>query len=157
MQPGRGSPGAPELCSSEMAVMRPPRHPRVFGLATDDERGARTADGDVDFLGERARVLAQEVMNFLPIYDYSHVDGTWCAVVGGHVHRGPGAKAWRGLYIAADFCGGVFVLDALGRFRLARETGLIISSLGKDAAGRIYATDRPSGTIHRVLLVGGRP
>ena len=73
------------------------------------------------------------------------------------MHRGPGAKAWRGLYIAGDFCGGVFVLDGSGRLRISDDTERRITSFGEDAAGRLFATDRPNGLIYRVHLKGARP
>jgi len=92
----------------------------------------------------------------LPTFDYGH---TWpkCAVVGGHVHRGPDARNWRGLYVAADVCGWFFVLGQSGNLRWSTDLGMSVASLGQDSAGRLFAADVTSGTIHRVLLRGGRP
>jgi glucose/arabinose dehydrogenase len=56
-----------------------------------------------------------------PVHDYAHGTGR-CSVTGGHVYRGPVAAAWRGLYVAGDYCGRLFVLDRSGsvRFRASR-------------------------------------
>jgi hypothetical protein len=77
-------------------------------------------------------------------------------VTGGHVHRGPGSKAWRGLYVGGDYCGRLFVLDGAGRVRLAFDSGHTLSSFGEDAAGRIFAVDL-GGTIYQVRFKGPRP
>jgi glucose/arabinose dehydrogenase len=91
-----------------------------------------------------------------PIHDYAHGAGR-CAVTGGVVHRGPDARGWRGLYVAGDYCGRLFVLDGRGRVRLARATSVRFSSFGQDAAGRIFATDVSGGTVYRVRFDGPRP
>ena len=90
-----------------------------------------------------------------PVHDYGHGTGV-CAVTGGHVHRGPTSKSWRGLYVAGDFCGRLFVLDSSGKVRLSMNSGLNLSSFGEDAAGRIFATDL-NGTIYGVRFRGPRP
>jgi hypothetical protein len=90
-----------------------------------------------------------------PVHDYIH-GGDRCSVTGGYVHRGPAAKAWRGLYVAGDFCGRLFVLDATGDVRLSFDSGRNISSFGEDAAGRIFATDL-GGTAYLVRFRGPRP
>ncbi len=92
----------------------------------------------------------------LPLYDYTHGNGR-CSVTGGYVHRGPAAPGWRGLYVAGDYCGRLFVLDQNGRVRLSRTTSRNISSFGEDAAGRIYATDMATGTVAMLRLRGPRP
>ena len=92
----------------------------------------------------------------LPVHDYAHGAGR-CSVTGGHVHRGPSAAAWRGLYIGGDFCGRLFVLDGSGKVRLSKTTNKRISSFGEDADGRIFTTDLTTGTIYRVKLSGPRP
>ncbi len=91
-----------------------------------------------------------------PVHDYAHGAGR-CSVTGGYVHRGPGAPAWRGLYIGGDFCGRLFVLDSKGRVKLSKTTDRRISSFGEDAAGRIYMTDIADGDVYRVDLNGPRP
>ena len=92
----------------------------------------------------------------LPVHDYAHATGR-CSVTGGYVYRGPDAAAWRGLYVAGDYCGRLFVLDASGTVRLSRTTSSQIASFGEDAAGRLFATDVASGTIYEVRPSGPRP
>jgi glucose/arabinose dehydrogenase len=91
-----------------------------------------------------------------PVHDYAHGTGR-CSVTGGHVHRGPSAAAWRGLYVAGDFCGRLFVLDSSGNVKFSRNTPRRLASFGEDAAGRIFATDLFAGTIYQVRFVGPRP
>ena len=90
-----------------------------------------------------------------PIHDYRHADDRR-SVTGGYVHRGPSAKHWRGLYVAADFYGRLFVLGPRGGTRLSRNSGLNISTFGEDPAGRIFAAHWV-GTIYQVRFVGPRP
>jgi hypothetical protein len=89
-----------------------------------------------------------------PLYEYPHGPG-WCSVTGGSVHRGPTKAAWRGLYIAGDWCGGLFVLDRSGDVRLSKVTAKSITSFGEDAAGRLFAVG--DGTLYEVRLQGPRP
>ncbi len=91
-----------------------------------------------------------------PVHDYAHGNGR-CSVTGGHVHRGPSAPAWRGLYVAGDFCGRLFVLNGKGKLTYARNTQRAIASFGEDADGRLFATDLGAGAIYRVKLSGPRP
>ncbi|HKZ91624.1 MAG TPA: PQQ-dependent sugar dehydrogenase, partial [Candidatus Limnocylindrales bacterium] len=91
-----------------------------------------------------------------PVHDYPHGDGR-CSVTGGHVHRGPTAPAWHGLYVAGDYCGRLFVLGPDGSVRLTRDSGRTLSSFGEDAAGRIFAADLSDGTIYQVRFSGPRP
>jgi glucose/arabinose dehydrogenase len=92
----------------------------------------------------------------LPVHDYAHGAGR-CSVTGGHVYRGPDAAAWRGLYVAGDYCGRLFVLDSGGKVRLSRNTSAQIASFGEDSAGRLFTADIASGTIYEVRLSGPRP
>jgi glucose/arabinose dehydrogenase len=92
----------------------------------------------------------------LPAFDYAHRRGR-CSVTGGHVYRGPADAAWRGLYVAGDFCGGLIVLDGRGRVRWSRTTPHSISSFGEDEAGRLFAADIAAGSIHLVRFRGPRP
>jgi hypothetical protein len=78
-------------------------------------------------------------------------------VTGGYVHRGPTARHWHGLYVAADFCGRLFVLGPKGAVRLSRDPGLRIVTFGEDHAGRIFAADLGSGGIYLVRFSGPRP
>ena len=90
-----------------------------------------------------------------PVHDYAHGNGR-CSVTGGYVHRGPDASSWRGLYVAGDYCGRLFVLDGRGRVRLSQDAGRNLTSFGEDAAGRIYATDI-GGVVYQVRFSGPRP
>ena len=92
----------------------------------------------------------------LPVHDYAHGTGR-CSVTGGYVYRGPDAAAWRGLYVAGDYCGRLFVLDASGTVRLSRNTSSQIASFGEDSAGRLFVADFASGTIYEVRPSGSRP
>jgi hypothetical protein len=78
-------------------------------------------------------------------------------VTGGYVHRGPTAPGWRGLYIAGDYCGRLFVLNVKGQVRLSKNTSRRISSFGEDAAGRIFMTDVANGSVYLVRFTGPRP
>jgi glucose/arabinose dehydrogenase len=99
--------------------------------------------------GQRCRFATR------PVHDYAHGAGR-CSVTGGYVHRGPAAPAWRGLYVAGDYCGRLFVLGPRGGLRLAKGSGRSIASFGEDASGRIFAADL-GGTIHLVRFAGPRP
>jgi glucose/arabinose dehydrogenase len=99
--------------------------------------------------GSRCRV------GTLPVHDYGHGNGR-CSVTGGYVHRGPSAPDWRGLYVAGDFCGRLFVLGQGGSVRHSEVTNRSISSFGEDAAGRIFATDL-GGDILLLGFTGERP
>jgi hypothetical protein len=91
----------------------------------------------------------------LPLYDYAHGNGR-CSVTGGYVYRGPDARAWRGLYIAGDYCGRIFALDRKGRVVFSKVTPRLITSFGEDAAGRLFLTDLRGG-VYRLRLEGTPP
>lgn len=94
----------------------------------------------------------------LPIHAYGHDrPNGWCSVTGGYVYRGPVKQAWRGLYVAGDFCGGVFVLNQTGKRRWDANSGVGISSFGEDVRGNLYATGWNEGTLYQVRLKGRRP
>jgi hypothetical protein len=57
--------------------------------------------------------------------------------------------------VAADWCGGLFVLDRLGDVRFSKVTSRRITSFGQDAAGRLFATG--DGRLYEVRLIGPRP
>jgi glucose/arabinose dehydrogenase len=90
-----------------------------------------------------------------PIHDYRHGSDR-CSVTGGYVYRGPTQRAWRGLYLAGDFCGRLFVLGPKGGRRLSQSPGLRFSTFGEDFAGRLFAADL-GGTVYQVRFVGPRP
>ena len=97
-----------------------------------------------------------------PVAQYDHDEGV--AVVGGHVHRGPGVPALAGLYVFGDFGdasgGRLLAVEADGVIReLAVEGGFAqrIHGFGRDAAGEMYVlandTGTPSGGTGRVLRI----
>jgi glucose/arabinose dehydrogenase len=91
-----------------------------------------------------------------PVHDYQHGTGR-CSVTGGFVHRGPTRPRWHGLYVAADYCGRLFVLGPQGAVRLSQNPGLRIATFGEDPAGRIFAADLSGGDIYLLRFVGPRP
>ncbi len=130
--------------------------------ARSDARGKNAGKGN-DFGWNRCEGTRQYPdasracgLGTLPLHDYAHGSDA-CSVTGGYVHRGPDAPAWRGLYVAGDFCGRLFVLNASGKVKLSKTTSRRISSFGEDAAGRIFAADLTRGTIYRVKFSGPRP
>jgi glucose/arabinose dehydrogenase len=90
-----------------------------------------------------------------PVHDYAHGNGR-CSVTGGYVHRGPEAPAWRGVYVAGDYCGRLFVLGSAGKVLLSKTTSRNITTFGEDNAGRILAADL-GGRIFTVKFSGPRP
>jgi len=91
-----------------------------------------------------------------PVYEYDH-GRTQCAVTGGYVYRGPTSKAWRGLYVAGDFCGQMFAIDRRGDEKWSADSGVNVTSFGEDTAGRLFAVSVVSGKIYQVLMRGPRP
>jgi glucose/arabinose dehydrogenase len=89
----------------------------------------------------------------LPLYEYAH-DAEHCAVIGGSVYRGPEMKRWRGLYVGADWCGSLFVIDQRGREVIAKSAPQGIVAIGDDKAGRLFAVHRQDGTISRIVFSG---
>jgi glucose/arabinose dehydrogenase len=93
----------------------------------------------------------------IPVYDYARdPDNGRCAVTGGYVHRGPAATDWHGLYVAADYCGRLFVLGPKGAVRLSRRVDPYLLTFGEDPAGRIFLSDL-RGDIYLVRFAGPRP
>jgi glucose/arabinose dehydrogenase len=116
--------------------------------------GWSDCEGSIEFNGGGSPCTQHD----LPIHDYaSDRDNGWCSVTGGYVNRGPGPKAWKGLYVGGDFCGGLFVLNQAGKRLYSRNTGINLSSFGEDRAGRLFATGIFNGKIYRVKMSGPRP
>lgn len=101
-------------------------------------------EGDEDVICEQGT---------LPVYEYPH-DDSHCAVIGGSVYRGPETKQWRGLYVGADWCGSLFVIDQQGREILAKSAPRGIVGIGDDKRGRLFAVHRQDGTISRIVFSG---
>jgi glucose/arabinose dehydrogenase len=106
--------------------------------------GWNACEGGLEFADDEGDADERCSRHTLPVHDYGHGAGR-CAVTGGHVFRGPGAPAWRGLYVAGDYCGRLFVLDRQGRVVLSKVTSRRISSFGEDRAGRLFLVDHRGG------------
>jgi glucose/arabinose dehydrogenase len=78
-----------------------------------------------------------------PIFDYTHVPGGPCAIIGGYVARDPQLPELLGRYVYGDFCTGeIRSLDLSNPFGTDRYEGVSLDrleSFGEDAAGRLYA------------------
>ena len=118
-----------------------------FGWADCEGFIEHNEDGDADDKCDQ---------HVLPLYDYAHNE-IQCSVTGGYVYRGPVARPWRGLYVAADYCNRLFVLDQRGTVRWSADSGINIAAFGEDAAGRLFAAGHVTGEVYRVLLRGPRP
>ncbi|HET7143264.1 MAG TPA: PQQ-dependent sugar dehydrogenase [Anaerolineales bacterium] len=76
----------------------------------------------------------------LPAVEYSHSEGG-CSVTGGYVYRGS-MPEWQGIYIYGDYCTGFvwgLIPSADGfQSQLLFQTGMTITSFGRDESGEIY-------------------
>jgi glucose/arabinose dehydrogenase len=128
---------------------------RASGSGTGAGKGANlgwsACEGSIEFKPNPGAPCA---VGKRPLYEYGHGEGR-CSVTGGFVHRGPEAPRWRGLYVAADWCGLLFVLDQSGDLRLSKATSRRITSFGEDADGRLFATG--DGRVYQVRMRGPRP
>lgn len=89
----------------------------------------------------------------LPVHEYGHTKGR-CAVMGGHVYRGAALPRLKGLFVFADLCTGRLsaLVEASGRFT-AVDLGVgtpVVTSLGTDGAGELYATSLNGGVFKLV-------
>lgn len=89
----------------------------------------------------------------LPVSGYSHEEG--CSITGGHVYRGPGSPALRGVYVFGDYCSGtLWGLDARATSPVEPtallEYGSSVSSFGLDESGELYMTDIATGEVLRL-------
>jgi glucose/arabinose dehydrogenase len=88
-----------------------------------------------------------------PIGEYPSSMG--CAIIGGHVYRGPGFPRLNGVYIFGDFCSGrIWGLQerTAGDWRQQEllQTSLQISSFGEDEAGELYLTSLSDNGLYRL-------
>jgi glucose/arabinose dehydrogenase len=90
-----------------------------------------------------------------PVFEYqSSVDG--CAVIGGHVYRGPDyASLVGGTYVATDYCSntawairanpdGTYATGTIGAFPIQ------VTSFGADARGELYVVNDLPGRLFKV-------
>jgi glucose/arabinose dehydrogenase len=118
--------------------------------------GWDTCQGSLEYASDEGDADLDCDTGTLPRYEYAH-DGSHCAVIGGFVYRAPEKKDWRGLYVGADWCGSLFVIDQQGRELLSKDAPFGFVAIGEDSRGRLFAVDRGNGTLHRVVLSGKRP
>ncbi len=88
----------------------------------------------------------------LPVYDYGRSDGA--SVIGGYVYRGSSIPSLVGTYVFGDFISGnlfglIYDGSSVIKKKLA-ETGLLISSLGRDESGELYVLSYGEGTIYKI-------
>jgi glucose/arabinose dehydrogenase len=89
-----------------------------------------------------------------PIAEYNHTLG--CAVIGGHVYRGPTFPQLAGLYFYGDHCTGrIWALQeqAPGAWRHEQlmMAPFLISSFGEDEPGDLYVTSTSTNSLYRVV------
>jgi len=88
-----------------------------------------------------------------PVYEFPHAGGK-CAVMGGYVYRGAALPALKGIYVFADLCTGHLtgLVQAAGKFTpIEVSAGTpVVTSLGVDSAGELYATSLNGGVFKLV-------
>ena len=88
-----------------------------------------------------------------PIFEYSHGDGSRCAIIGGYVARDPRIRSLYGRYVYGDLCSGEIrsLVPSLGHARGDRGTGLPdqpgISTFGEDSHGGLYFANSATGKV----------
>ena len=92
----------------------------------------------------------------LPIVEYPTGDG--CSIIGGYVYRGARLPSLLGAYIFGDYCSGqIWGLQYAGRAAadpvLLSNSGLRITSFGRDLAGNLYVLSQNEG-IYRLVPAG---
>jgi len=89
----------------------------------------------------------------LPILEYSHTDGI--AVIGGYFYKGSAIPNLANKYIFADLTGKIWSLTEAPANTFTRanllDTGLTLTSFGRDAAGELYVLDYNGNVLKLVL------
>jgi len=89
----------------------------------------------------------------LPVVEYDHSLGD-CAIVGGLVYRGAANPAMQGIYFYGDWCSGrIWGLrsnSGTWESALLLESGLSITTFGRDENGNLLVADGSSGYIYVV-------
>jgi len=88
-----------------------------------------------------------------PIFNYAHDIGQ--SITGGFVYRGAAMPTFRGRYFYGDFITGrIWSVDVTGDVASDDvehlDTGIFISSFGRDAAGELYLVDYFGGQVWRI-------
>ena len=91
----------------------------------------------------------------LPVWEYSLSSGN-CSAIGGHVYRGKEFPSLMGAYVYGDFCSGKiwglrYDVNPVTEEMLLVDSGLSITSFGRDLAGNLYVLSRNAG-IYRLAL-----
>ncbi|MEO7044110.1 MAG: PQQ-dependent sugar dehydrogenase, partial [Ferruginibacter sp.] len=99
-----------------------------------------------------------------PIFEYNHTNATGgFAITGGYVYRGPDQPSLTGYYVTADYVSGnIWIMkpNGLGGAISNLQTGSAvgnIASFGEGADGTLYAIQRPTGTIYKVIVTNVLP
>jgi glucose/arabinose dehydrogenase len=86
----------------------------------------------------------------LPVIEYNHSQGD-CAVIGGFVYRGVANPGMQGIYFYGDWCTGpIWGLKfdgAAWQTALLLESGMAITTFGKDENGNLLVADGSTGNI----------
>ena len=89
----------------------------------------------------------------LPVAEYDHSDGD-CAIMGGFVYRGLSYPGMQGIYFYGDWCSGriwgLKFQDGTWQTSLLLESGLSITTFGKDEVGNLLVADQRAGDIYVV-------
>lgn len=92
----------------------------------------------------------------LPVVEYDHTVGD-CAIIGGLVYRGVAFPSMRGVYFYGDWCSGrIWGLKFDGtawRTAVLLESGLRITTFGKDGDGNLLVADGAFGDVYVVSEV----
>jgi glucose/arabinose dehydrogenase len=85
-----------------------------------------------------------------PLAVYPHQDGN-CAVIGGPVYRGPGARL-NGQYLVGDYCSGRIWTIGPGEREmiLQQDTDLVITTFGTGADGSAYVASQ-DGRLMKIV------
>ncbi|MEP6846363.1 MAG: PQQ-dependent sugar dehydrogenase, partial [Panacibacter sp.] len=99
-----------------------------------------------------------------PIFEYGHNNATGgYSITGGYVYRGSEFSALQGYYMTADYVSGNFWLvwpDGSGGFNSYQQPPGIpgnIDGFGEAADGTVYALQRSTGTLYKVVVTGVLP
>ncbi len=89
----------------------------------------------------------------LPVAEYDHSQGD-CSIIGGFVYRGASFPSMQGIYFYGDLCTGrIWGLQYDGtdwQTALLLESGLVITTFGKDQNGNLLVADQRTGDIYQV-------
>ena len=89
----------------------------------------------------------------LPIFEYPHTDGI--AVIGGYFYKGSAIPSLANKYIFADLTGKLWSLTEAPANTWTRanllDTGLTLTSFGRDAGGELYVLDYNGNVLKLVL------